>query len=293
MDVVAFAPRLPKPGETITGSKVGFFPGGKGLNPAVAAARQGADTKLIGKLGRDAFGDELYRFASDNGIDLSHVGRTDQAATGTAIIMVGEDGENSIVVIPGTNGLLSEEEVREPKYREGDVLLTLFEINQKTVEAFLQAGRGAQALTILSPSPAAPFVFRSIPDMLVLNETELAYYLDRDLQDANIEQLEAAAREFRGRDDQTVILTLGAQGSLAVTPNGAVRVPGRRVSATDTTGAGDCFTGNLAAQLAAGADLESAMRYANAAASISVTRAGASPSMPTSDEVVAVLKELE
>lgn len=291
MDVVAFAARLPRPGETISGSSVGFFPGGKGLNPAVAAARQGADIRLIGKLGNDSFGDELYQFAKENGIQLSHVSRSEDAATGTAIIMVGEDGENSIVVIPGTNGLLSPEEVSAPKYEPDDVLLTLFEIDQKAVLEFLSAGIRAGARTILSPSPAAPFDFRHMPDFLVLNETELAYYLGRDLSHANIERLEEAARELIGRKEQAVILTLGAQGSLAVTTEGTIRVPGRHVEAADTTGAGDCFTGNLAAQIAAGADLESAIRFANVAASISVTRPGAAPSMPLRNEVESLLEE--
>lgn len=293
MDVVAFANRLPLPGETISGSKVGFFPGGKGLNPAVAAARQGADVRLIGKLGIDGFGDDLYRFAEDNGIDLSCVGRTEAAATGTAIIMVAETGENSIVVIPGTNGLLTAEESAAPPFQPDDVLLTLFEIDQSTVHAFLNAGRNVGAKTILSPSPAAPFTFRALPDILVLNETELAYYLDQDLANANIEELEEATSQFRSRRDQTIILTLGAQGSLALTPQGTIRVPGRRVEAADTTGAGDCFTGNLAAQLAAGVNLEEAIRFANVAASISVTRPGAAPSMPIHSEVMAVLEESE
>lgn len=290
MDVVAFAARLPLPGETVTGSNLGFFPGGKGLNPAVAAARQGREVRLIGKLGKDAFGDQLHEFAERSGIDLRYLLCSDAAPSGTAIIVVGDGGENSIVVIPGTNGILSPEEALRPEFEPGDVLLTMFEIPQNTVKAFLEAGRKASARTILSPSPAMPFDFRDLPDMIVLNETELARYLERDLGGAEMSDLEQAASEFRSHPSQTVVLTLGRAGSLAVGSEGAIRVEGTPVEAADTTGAGDCYVGNLAAQLANGCDLGEAMRYANAAAAISVTRPGAAPSMPTADEVRRMLE---
>lgn len=290
MDVVAFAPRLPRPGETLPGSRVGFFPGGKGLNPAVAAARQETVVRLIGCLGVDGFGDELHAFAQTNGIDLQHLKRSDAAASGTAIIMVADDGENSIVVIPGTNALTRPEDVAEPRYDPSDVLLTLFEIPLQTGRTFLEQGKAAGARTVLCPSPAAEFDFIDLPDVLVLNETELAFYLGATESDLDSAAVESAAAQLRRRPDQSIVVTLGSKGTVAVTSESAIRVLGRPVEAVDTTGAGDCFVGCLAARLVERDTLEDAIRYANVAASISVTRAGAAPSMPTRTEVLAVLR---
>ena len=288
MDVVAFGLKLPAPGETLMGRKVGFFPGGKGLNPAVAAARQGAAVRMIGCLGQDAFGDQLEGFARENGIDLALVQRRAEAASGTAIIMVADGGENSIVVIPGTNGLVDAEQVSAPEYGPSDVLLTMFEIPLPAVKAFLEAGKRDGTRTILSPSPAATFDFLDLPDFLVVNETELGFYGDVEMAGASVEMAVEAAQSLLRGAGQTIVVTLGAAGAVAVSALGVVTVEGRRVEAVDTTGAGDCFVGSLAARLAAADSVEEAMRYANRAASICVTRAGAAPSMPTADEVRAL-----
>lgn len=283
MDVVAFAPRLPAPGETLTGSRVGFYPGGKGLNPAVAAARLGAEVRMIGKLGADAFADQLAGFAKEEGVDLRHVSRSDKAATGTAVIGVADSGENSIVVIPGTNGLLTPKEATAPDFLPGDVLVAVLEIPLPTVEAFLRKGREAGAMTVLSPAPAVPLDFLDLPDVLVLNQTEAAFYLGT----GGIETPLAVARRLRTRRDQAVIVTLGSEGAVCSGPEGDVEFPGERVEAVDTTGAGDCFVGALASRMVLGEPLRAAVPFANRAAAISVTRAGAAPSMPTSDEVLA------
>lgn len=276
MDVVAFAPRLPLPGETITGHRVGFFPGGKGLNPAVAAARLGADVRMIGKLGKDAFGEQLSAFAASEGVDLRHVSRSEAAGTGTAIIGVAESGENSIVVIPGANGLLTPEEAACPDFGSGDVLATVLEIPLPTIRAFLQRGREAGAKTILSPAPAVPLDFLDLPDVLVLNETEAAYYLGAG---SALSPIQAAAR-LRKRPEQAVIVTLGAAGAACSGPQGDFKVPGEKVTAVDSTGAGDCFVGALASRLVLGEPLRAAAHFANHTAAISVTRHGAAPSMP-------------
>lgn len=292
MDVVAFGKRLPLSGETVSGERVGFFPGGKGLNPAVAASRLGAEVRMIGKLGRDAFGDQLYAFAEAEGIDLRHMQRSDDAATGTAIITVSESGENSITVVPGTNGLLSPEDVAQPSYAPDDLLVTVLEIPLPTVRAFLNRGREAGAKTLLSPAPAVPLDFLELPDILVLNETEAAFYLHREAIRTDPADALCAAQDLRARDGQTVVVTLGAKGAVAARAEGSVHVAGEPVRPVDTTGAGDCFVGALASRLVAGDDIQAAIRFANRAAAISVTRPGAAPSMPTRDELLNYAQEL-
>lgn len=289
MDVVAYGPRLPQPGETVMGDRIAYFPGGKGLNPAVAAAKQGAAVELVARLGEDVFGEELRQFARENGVGLTHLVRDPETTSGTAVILVADAGKNQITVVPGANGRLSPEDVSLPELGPDDVLLSLFEIPLPTVEAFLRQGREAGARTILSPSPAAACGFLDLPDLLILNETELAFYLGLPAIDSEADQLAQFAQGLRARPDQTVVLTLGAEGALAVEGDRVVPIPGRPVNAVDTTAAGDCFTGTLAARLANGDTLESALNHANVAASISVTRPGAAVAMPTADEVAAAL----
>jgi len=292
MDVVATADRHPRIGETVAGKQVLYFPGGKGANQAVAAARLGARTTLVGRLGQDAFGAELKAFLGDQGIDLSYIQQTAAAHTGTAIITVAQ-ADNTIVVIPGSNALVSPDDVGAVPLAKGDVAVSQFEIPLPTIAAFLQRARAAQATTLLNPAPAQKFSqeLLALVDVLVLNETELGLLADVALseQDETAKILDAAWRLQAGAD-QTICVTLGKRGVAALAGREELIVPGRAVRAIDTTGAGDCFVGALAARLAGGAALRDAMTYANAAASISVQRMGAGPSMPTAADVAAVLK---
>src|SRR5206468_2112991 len=173
MDVVATADRHPRVGETVAGRQVLYFPGGKGANQAVAAARLGAQTTLIGRVGKDSFGGELKTFLSDQGIALGHVKETAAAHTGTAIITVAE-ADNTIVVIPGSNALLSAEDVAAVPLTEGDVAVSQFEIPLPTIAAFFQRARSAGATTLLNPAPAQKMSadLLALVDILVLNETE-------------------------------------------------------------------------------------------------------------------------
>ncbi|WP_262047548.1 ribokinase [Bradyrhizobium sp. Bra78] len=291
MDVVATADRHPRVGETVAGKQVLYFPGGKGANQAVAAARLGAGTTLIGRLGQDSFGAELRTFLGDQGIDLGYLQQTPQAHTGTAIITVAE-ADNTIVVIPGANALLSAEDVRVVPLVQGDVAVSQFEIPLPTIAAFFQRAREAGAITLLNPAPAQKMSSEllALVDILVLNETELGFLAGAELSESDeAARIIAVARQLQARDDQTICVTLGKRGVLALAGRDELAVPGRVVKAVDTTGAGDCFVGALAAQLADGAPLRAALAYANIAASISVQRMGAGPSMPTAAEVAAVL----
>ncbi|MGY8661906.1 ribokinase [Bradyrhizobium sp. UFLA05-109] len=291
MDVVATADRHPRVGETVAGKEVLYFPGGKGANQAVAASRLGARTTLIGRLGKDSFGTELKAFLEGQGIDLGYVQETAGAHTGTAIITVAE-ADNTIVVIPGTNALVSAEDVGVAPLVKGDVAVSQFEIPLPTIAAFFRRARAAQARTMLNPAPAQKFGrdLLELVDVLVLNETELGLLADVALSDSDdVARILDAARRLQVSSDQTICITLGKRGVVALAGSEELIVRGRAVKAVDTTGAGDCFVGALAALLAGGAVLRDALAFANAAASISVQRMGAGPSMPTAEEVSAVL----
>ena len=280
MDVVATAERHPRVGETIAGQAVLYFPGGKGANQAVSAAKLGAPTTLIGRLGIDAFGAELRTFLAAQGIDLSLVKDT-EAHTGTAIITIA-NADNTIVVIPGANAMVD----------ATDVAVSQFEIPIATITAFFARARAAGATTILNPAPAMQFApeLLDLVDILILNETELGFLTGVELHDSDEPaRFAEAARRLPENPNRMICVTLGKRGVLALIESLPLLVPGHAVKAVDTTGAGDCFVGALAAQLAQGRPIRDALNYANTAASICVQRMGAGPSMPTAAEVEGVL----
>lgn len=287
MDVVATADRHPRIGETVAGTALLYFPGGKGANQAVAAAKLGAPTTLIGRLGRDAFGDQLRAFLAAQGVDLSFVQAATGADTGTAVI-TSANADNTIVVIPGANALVSAADVASPELAKGDVAVSQFEIPLPTISAFFKRARAAGATTILNPAPAiecGPELLELV-DILILNETELGFLTKIELRDTDdaAHFIDAARSLLPGRG-KIVCVTLGKRGVLALTDGEPIIVAGRAVKAVDTTGAGDCFVGAVAAQLAGGHSMGEVLEYANAAASICVQRMGAAPSMPTAAEV--------
>ena len=291
MDVVAMAERHPRIGETVAGHAVLYFPGGKGANQAVAAAKLGAPTKLIGRLGKDAFGDELKAFLAAQGVDLSFVQQTSKAHTGTALITIA-NADNTIVVIPGANALVSPADVAAPVFAKGDVAVSQFEIPLPSISAFFKRARAAGATAILNPAPAIEFdaEMLDLVDILILNESELGFLTKTELRDTDdYARFIDAARLLQTTKDKIICVTLGKRGVLAFIEGEPLIIPGRTVEAVDTTGAGDCFVGAVAAQLAAGKTIHTALDYANVAASICVQRMGAAPSMPTAAEVEAIL----
>ena len=290
MDVVATAERHPRIGETVAGNEVLYFPGGKGANQAVPAAKQGVPTTLIGRLGADAFGAELKAFLAAQGIDLSFVKETPGRHTGTAIITLA-DADNTIVVVPGANATVDADDVTAISLTEDDVAVSQFEIPLPAISAFFERARTAGATTILNPAPAMKFSAEllDLVDILVLNESELGFLTGNEFSDTDDPaRFIEAARSLGGRE-KIICVTLGSRGVLALIDGAPLLIPGRAVKAVDTTGAGDCFVGALAAQLARGTTIPYALNYANAAASICVQRMGAGPSMPTAAEVAAAL----
>jgi ribokinase len=287
MDVVATAERHPRIGETVAGREVLYFPGGKGANQAVSAAKLGAPTTLIGRLGKDAFGSELKTFLAAQGVDLGLVQETADTHTGTAIITLA-NADNTIVVIPGANGLVTPDDVTVPRLAPGDIAVSQFEIPLPSIIAFFRHARAAGATTILNPAPAIAFgrELLDLVDVLILNETELGLLAGTELRDGDdVTRVADAAKTIQGSGQRIICVTLGKRGVLALADGEPIFINGRAVKAIDTTGAGDCFVGAVAAQLAAGKSIGEALHYANVAASICVQRMGAAPSMPSAAEV--------
>ncbi len=288
VDLVVVTPRLPGPGETVTGGDVERHHGGKGGNQAVAAARLGAHVVFVGAVGNDDFGAAARDALEGEGIDVAHLATVGRP-TGVALIVVDEHAENLIAVAPGANGALDEDAVAATlaalALGPGDVVLACREIPPGAVRAALAAARGAGATGILNPAPADGFDGATIAlaDVLTPNEAELAII-------GGDGSPEVAARSLLagGRSGRSIVVTLGAAGALVVPADGpALEIPARPVVPVDTTGAGDAFNGALAAGLAEGRGLVGAATRAVAAAGLSTTRMGARGGMPTSAELAA------
>jgi ribokinase len=290
MDVVVESGRRPDAGETLLGAKVSFLPGGKGLNQAVAAARLGISAAMMGAIGHDAFGNTLRGFLADNDVDSSGVRAIRTHATGLALIQVA-GGDNAITVASGANLQFTSGMVRD-KPRRDEVWVAQFETPLETTHALLMQARQAGARTVLNLAPFMPHPARLLKcvDIAVLNEIELAQSTGTKIRAASSRRVVGEACEkLRQRGARAVIATLGERGAVVVTADGQVNIPAFPTKVVDTTGAGDCFVGALAARLAAGATPVDAARYASAAAACAVEKLGAAPSMPTAKEVAARL----
>jgi len=276
LDLVVRQPRLPRPGETMFGSDFTTVPGGKGLNQAVAAARAGGDVAFIGAVGDDAFGAQVRARLVADGIDVTALRTLRGTATGTAHISVLDGGENSIVVVPGANGAVDaldatdREVLADPRF-----VVAQFERPLGLIRKAFELARAGGVTTVLTPAPVLdPGDLLELTDILVPNAAEACEL-------AGVDDAEQAATEL-SRRARTVVMTRGGDGAV-VARDGAIvaTVPARRVDAVDTTAAGDTFAGVMVARLAAGDALDAAARAGAVAASIAVTRPGASSSMPT------------
>jgi ribokinase len=288
LDLIATVGRLPGPGETVPGNGFSTAPGGKGANQALAAARAGGAVRMIGATGRDAFAGEALALLKDGGVDLSKV-RDTAEPTGTALILVGGDGENMIAVVPGANATVDAAAVAAAGLAKGEHVLLQHEIPLTAVEATLAAAREAGAVTLLNTAPfrAEATEFLAKADYVIGNETEFDLY-------AQELKLRGAAREERMRDfaemtGRTIIVTLGGDGALAASSAGLTMVESLEITPVDTVGAGDTFCGYLAAGLAAGLALDEALRRAAAAGALACLKPGAQPSIPLKREVDAAL----
>jgi ribokinase len=287
MDVIVQSKRRPLAGETILDGKVSFLPGGKGSNQAIAAARLGARTEMLGAVGNDVFGKTLRDVLADNDVDAAGVKVVRGETTGVAVIQVAE-GDNAITGAAGANARFAKPMIgRKP--RKGEIWVAQFETPLATTEAVFRRARAAGARTVLNLAPMVrhPKRLLKLVDIAVLNEIELAQATGIRITNTSSQAVIAAACRKLG--PATVIATLGGRGLVMVSPDGVVALPAFIAKVVDTTGAGDCFVGALAARLLSGASIIDAARYANAAAACSVERLGATPSMPTPKEVAARL----
>ncbi len=283
-DLVVRAPRFPEPGETISGQDLAIIPGGKGANQAVAAARQGTSVAMVGRVGNDSFGPTLIQNLRDNKVDTACV-LTDESATGTAIIVVDADGQNSIVLSPGANGKVIPTDVDAVSFQDVDALLLQLEIPLETVMHAASLARQNGLRVILNPAPARqlPDSLLADVDILVPNESELQLLSGQSVTD--IDSAKFAAHALLEKGVKTIIVTLGANGALLVTGEKVTHVPTFKVDVVDTTAAGDAFIGGLAAALLKYKSLEEAVRHGNASGALAATKFGAQPSLPTADEV--------
>lgn len=283
-DLVVRAPRFPGPGETISGEDLQTLPGGKGANQAVAAARLGASVSMLGRVGRDNFGDYLLENLKSNHVNIEYV-RRDDAATGTAIIVVDADGQNSIVLSPGANGKVSPADVTAASFGDFRLLLLQLEIPLETVRSTAQRAKEHGLQVLLNPAPARslPDELITLPDFLVPNETELSLLTEQTVND--IPSAERAAKTLLAHGAQTVIVTLGANGALIVTREMIKHIPPFKVDVVDTTAAGDAFIGGFASARLQDQPLEEAVRYGCACGALTATKFGAQPSLPSKEDV--------
>ncbi len=292
-DMILKLARIPRPGETILGGRFATAAGGKGANQAVAAARAGADVAFVARVGNDMFGQQAIEGFKKDGIDVSYVSVDPAEPSGVALIFVAEDGENSIGVAPGANAKLAAANVQEaePAFAGADALLLQLEIPEEAVAAAVELGVKHNLTTILNPAPARPLPAELLKQITILtpNETETELLAGVEVKDEV--GAEQAAGKLIQRGVQTVIVTLGARGALIVTAEGSKLIGGFEVAAVDATAAGDVFNGALAVALAEGKPLAEAVRFANAAAAISVTRLGAQPSAPSRAEIEQFLQK--
>ena len=283
MDIIMKVPRIPRIGETILAKDIKYAAGGKGANQAVGAGKLGGKVYMIGRVGNDLYGRELYTSLIKNGVDAAGVVFDDLLPTGNAYIYVADNGDNNIVVNPGANSRLSVEQVKsfESIFDQVTYCLVQMEIPLDTVEYVATLCREKNVRLILNPAPARELNYEYFHGcfLVVPNETEI------DLMVPGNFTVEEKAVRLLGKGFQNVIVTLGEKGSLLVTPTIRRHFPAAAFKAVDTTGAGDSFISGLAVALAEGQNLEQAIRFASVAAGITISREGAQPSLPDRETI--------
>ena len=290
MDLIAYAPRRPEPGETMKGTGFTIAVGGKGINQAVAASRAGAASSMLGNLGMDTFGDTFMEALTAEGIDASGVERHSDAGTGVGLPVVSADGDNSIIIIPQSNDLADESFVQRHAdlIRASQVLLLQLELPTAGAVAAAKIAKEAGVKVVLTPAPVASLdAFVGLIDVLVPNQMEAAALTD---EDDSVQKQASALMKMLGCTQ--VVITLGSKGAYVTNGTESEIVLAPPVDAVDTVGAGDTLCGYLSARLAAGDDLFTAARQAVYAASLSVTRRGAALAAPYANEVDTFMREL-
>lgn len=290
MDTVIETPYMPKSGETLTGKGVFLVPGGKGANQAYAAGKLGGSVSMIGAVADDSFGLMLRNNLENVGVNTSGIATMEGETTGQAFITVDDSGANSIILIGGTNALVSKELIDENRtlIEECDMVMMQLEIDPEVVEYAKDLAVSMGKMVILDPAPAKGNLPDSIwkgVDYIKPNETELEILVGRSLNGE--EELRQAAEELLAKGVKNVMVSLGGDGCLLANETGCRFFPAHKVTAVDTTAAGDCFTASFAFSLSKGESVEDAIRFGQKASAIAVTRKGAQTSIPSLEEVLA------
>jgi len=295
MDLNIYLQRFPKPGETVTGGVYKQFLGGKGANQTVASVRSGSKTNFIGKVGIDAFGNDMISQLENEGVNIEHVIRDPHESSGVAFILIDETGENMISVAPGANFKLTPEEVQANSevIKNAKCLIVQMEIPIETIEEIFKIAKQGEVIKILNPAPLKPIslsILNNI-DIIIPNEGELlqlhSLFKLKELVGNSKDRIIQASKDISRFGIKTIITTLGNKGCILydAAEDKITEVPAFKVQAIDTVGAGDCFNGVVASKLCQGENILTSVKYATAAASIAITRQGAQASMPYLNEI--------
>lgn len=293
VDLIMKMVHLPEKGETVTDAEFFQVYGGKGANQAVAAARAGGNVAFVSCVGKDAYTPQMVHNYNNDGIDIRFVFKEENIASGHALIMIDQTGENIISVAPGANNLLTPSKIDKALsiINEAAMIVMQYEIPEETIKYVIDLANQKNIPVLWNVAPARPFDFSYIPkvNILVLNEVEAGFLTEMPVE--NETDAEKAAEKLVAKGVEKVIITLGSQGALVVTKNEKVSVASYKVNAVDTTAAGDTFCGAFAVALVEGKSLKDSLQFASAAAAISVTRMGAQPSAPKREEIDLFLNE--
>ena len=294
LDLVTYADKLPAIGETIVGEKLLKFPGGKGLNQAIAARRAGSEVLMVGSIGNDADGDYLFDILKSENIDPKFITKTSEQ-TGIAVIEVSKSAENRIIIIAGANSKTRFSNEVLTSSPSVTVSLTQLETPIAEVAKFVHESKAARKITILNPAPIQKLDQQLLQDTdyLIANETEASFLIGSAVEHLSKDEAVSIARQLQKNGSKKVIITLGEQGSVYLDQEKELFTPAYKVKAVDTTAAGDAFCGAFATAISENKPVEYALKFASAAGGLAATKAGAVPSLPTQQEILSMFTSLD
>ena len=294
LDLVTYADKLPAIGETIVGEKLLKFPGGKGLNQAIAARRAGSEVLMVGSIGNDADGDYLFDILKSENIDPKFITKTSEQ-TGIAVIEVSKSAENRIIIIAGANSKTRFSNEVLTSSSSVTVSLAQLETPIAEVAKFIHESKAAGKITILNPAPIQKLDQQLLQDTdyLIANETEASFLIGSAVEHLSKDEAVTIARQLQKNGSKKVIITLGEQGSVYLDQEKELFTPAYKVKAVDTTAAGDAFCGAFATAISENKPVEYALKFASAAGGLAATKAGAVPSLPTQQEILSMFTSLD
>jgi len=294
LDLVTYADKLPAIGETIVGEKLLKFPGGKGLNQAIAARRAGSEVLMVGSIGNDADGDFLFDILKSENIDHKFITKTSEQ-TGIAVIEVSKSAENRIIIIAGANSKTRFSNEVLTSSPSVTVSLAQLETPIAEVAKFIYESKAAGKITILNPAPIQKLDQQLLQnsDYLIANETEASFLVGSAIEHLSKDEAVTIARQLQKNGSKKVIITLGEQGSVYLDQEKELFTPAYKVKAVDTTAAGDAFCGAFATAISENKPVEYALKFASAAGGLAATKAGAVPSLPTQQEILSMITSLD